>query len=398
MADEQFGELALVRRIDRIKALGDAAALLRAYSDKFIANELKQVAKRWGCRFLEFLEEALFVNSYAANKHLWLTDPLWPLKNDNNRGTFKDMPDKSKHALSQVTPQARHHYTLADQVNQLVTASEADPDMGFMTRLITLCSLPRTNPGNQLQYKRINGPYKLIMTATGDTRLPFGNLPRLILAWLCTEVVKTQSRDLVLGKSLSAFMRTLGMEPVGGGATGARTRLRNQMNRLFACSVTLIYANEHGIASIHAPVATRTELWWDPKRPDESSLWESRIRIGEELFNEIISHPVPLDMNILNALKRSSLGLDLYLWLTYRTFALQEQLRLSWRQVYRQFGADPSRSGDKFIVRNFRTKCLRELTKIKVSWPGLNYTTARGTLILSPSKPAITPAQRQLVK
>ena len=28
-------------------------------------------------------------------------------------------------------------------------------------------------------------------------------------------------------------------------------------------------------------------------------------------------------MNILKALKRSSLGLDWYLWLTYRTFALR---------------------------------------------------------------------------
>ena len=34
-------------------------------------------------------------------------------------------------------------------------------------------------------------------------------------------------------------------------------------------------------------------------------------------------------MNILKALKRSSLGLDLYLWLAYRTFALTRPLRLS---------------------------------------------------------------------
>ncbi len=107
MADEQFGELAAMRRIDRIKALSDAAALIRAHTGKFIAKELRQVAKRGCCRFLEFLEEALFVKSYAANKNLWLTDPRWPAKNDNNKGDFKDMRDKSKSALSQVTPQAR---------------------------------------------------------------------------------------------------------------------------------------------------------------------------------------------------------------------------------------------------------------------------------------------------
>ena len=89
-------------------------------------------------------------------------------------------------AIRDASPQALHHFTQADQVNQLVSASEADPDLGFMGRTMALCSLPRTNPGNRLQYKRVNGPFKLIMTATGDHKLPFGNLPRLILAWVST--------------------------------------------------------------------------------------------------------------------------------------------------------------------------------------------------------------------
>ena len=32
------------------------------------------------------------------------------------------------------SPQALHHFNRFDQVNQLVTASEADPDLGFMGR------------------------------------------------------------------------------------------------------------------------------------------------------------------------------------------------------------------------------------------------------------------------
>ncbi len=64
-----------------------------------------------------------------------------------------------------LTPQARHHFTRFDQVDQLVGASEADADLGFMARLLTLCSLPRTNPGNRLRYVRRNGPYKLGMIA-----------------------------------------------------------------------------------------------------------------------------------------------------------------------------------------------------------------------------------------
>ena len=79
-----------------------------------------------------------------------------------------------------------------------------------MARTMALCSLPRTNPGNRHQYKRVNGPYRLYMQAGPETKLPYGNLPRLILAWVSTEAVRTQSRELVLGKSFSEFMRTLG--------------------------------------------------------------------------------------------------------------------------------------------------------------------------------------------
>ena len=297
-------------------------------------------------------------------------------------------------AIREASPQALHHFTQADQVNQLVGASEAEADLGFMARMLVLCSLPRTNPGNRLQYKRVNGPYSLIMTAVGQTKLPFGNLPRLLLAWLCTEAVRTQNRELVLGKSLSDFMRTLGMEPVGG----VRTRLRNQMRRLFSAHVSLVYEDKRDMVIAGSQVADRAELWWNERKPDERVLWDSKIYLGEAFFNEIIRHPVPLDLNTLTALKRCSLGLDLYLWTAYRTFALTRPLRLTWRHLYRQFGVEPDRASDKKTVQNFRGKILRELKKIKLAWPGLNYATAPGVLILYPSTPAIPPSDhRQLV-
>ena len=301
--------------------------------------------------------------------------------------------------IRDATPQAVHHFTRFDQVNQLVEASEADPDMGFMARLMALCSLPRTNPGDRWKYVRRNGPYELIMISGGKTKLPYGNLPRLLLAWVCTEAVRTQSRELVLGSSLAEFMRRLGVYHNSAGRGGVQTRLRNQMERLFNASVQLIYNDDRVTASMTSPVASQTEFWWNPKRPDEPVLWESKIEIGEKFFQEIIRHPVPLDMNILKALKRTALGLDLYLWLTYRTFSLQRPLRLPWKQLYRQFGLHPSKADNKFIVRNFRQNVLRELVKIKTAWLDLNYATAKGVLVLYPSKPAITPAQQpQLVK
>ena len=289
-------------------------------------------------------------------------------------------------AIREASPQALHHFTQADQVNQLVSASEADADLGFMGRTMALCSLPRTNPGNRLQYKRVNGPYTLIMTATGNYKLPFGNLPRLLMAWVSTEAVRTQSREISLGDSLAEFMRTLGIYNSGG---QPQTRLRNQMDRLFNASVRLTYEDERGKQFIASHIADRGEFWWDERKPDEYSLWDSKIRLGEDLFNEIIQHPVPLDMNILAALKRSALGLDFYLWLVYRTFALRAPLRLSWPTLYRQFGVDPAKANNTRTVDDFRKDSLRELKKIKLAWPDLHYSTAKGVLILSPSAPTI---------
>ena len=245
------------------------------------------------------------------------------------------------------------------------------PSWASWRRLLALCSLPRTNPGNRLQYVRRNGPYTLGMSAGINNRLPYGTRPRLLLAWVCTEAIRTQSRELILGDSLSEFMRKVGIYSTSG---DKHTRLRNQMRRLFGCTVELIYQDEHGERSIASRIADRTEFWWNPKRPDDRTLWNSKIELGEKFFHEVITNPVPIDLNTLRAMKRSPLGLDLYLWLTYRTFGLKRPLPgLRGRCSTRQFGVDPARSSDKLIVNDFRKDCLRELQKIKgrVAGPAL---------------------------
>jgi hypothetical protein len=294
------------------------------------------------------------------------------------------------------TPQARHHFNRYKQIDALVGIGE-DPnsDMGFMARLLTLCSLPRTDPGTRLQYKRQNGPYKLIMLAGGDNKLPYGNLPRLLLAWVSTEAVKTQQRELILGQSLSAFMRQLGMSSNSGGGRGDRTRLRTQIDRLFNAHVQLIYETPGHKITASSAVADRTELWWNYRQPEQDTLWQSHIHLGEAFYNEIIAHPIPLDMRILKEMRRSSLGLDLYMWLSYKTFTLYSQgkkpERLSWERLYRQFGADPERAGDKYVIRDFRKDVLRELKKLKLCWPSLTFGTPVGCLEIRPCPPSINP-------
>ena len=90
----------------------------------------------------------------------------------------------------EATPQALHHFNHSNHVNQVIWTSEADAALGFMERLLALCLLPRTNPGNRLRYRR-------------GTSSPSANLPRLMFARPCTEAVQTTmlqggSREIAL--------------------------------------------------------------------------------------------------------------------------------------------------------------------------------------------------------
>ena len=183
-------------------------------------------------------------------------------------------------------PQAQRPFRMLDQVNALVDAREADPDIGFMARLLMLCSLPRTNPGDRDKYVRKNGPFTLVMFAGANQKLPFGNLPRLMLAWISTEAVRTQNRELVLGDSLADFMRALGIYSNSG---RVHIRLKNQMERLFQCHVQLVHEHEHGKRFVSSQIADQGEFWWCRAPTRRAVVVGKQDRVGREILQR--GHP-----------------------------------------------------------------------------------------------------------
>lgn len=289
-------------------------------------------------------------------------------------------------------PQAIHHWKQEDQVDALVEAGFSDPEVGYMTALLATCSLPRTDPGEAHQYVRQNGPFRLHLSRTGDELLPFGILPRLLLAWVCTEVVRTGSPKLFLGPSVAAFMRELGVQSSdSGGRYGIRTRVRDQMHRLFGAGLRVEYESEVELRtrSVRGPIVEETDLWWQPRQFKKVESWRSTVVLGSKFFSEIVGHPVPIDLGVLRAMKRSSLGVDLYLWLTYRLFRLERPLVLPWPQLYRQFAPEPERRTVS-AVNAFRSRVLRELVKLQAAWPGLGYGLKHGALVLRPTAPRVS--------
>jgi hypothetical protein len=235
--------------------------------------------------------------------------------------------------------------------------------IGFMARCLVQASMPHSKPqGNE--FIRRNGSFRLAMWSLDG--LPYGTIPRLIMSWITTEAVRTKSRDLVLGDNLSDFMSSLGLLRTGG-ARGDITRLKNQMTRLLSCAITCTYDNGKHFAVKHVTPVESANLWWDPKNPEQISLWESTLTLNSTFFAEVISSPVPLRMSTLAALRGSSMALDVYNWLTYRNFYAQLPSRIPWEALQAQFGAGyPMDTRGK---RNFKQKFLLSLKKVGIAYP-----------------------------
>ncbi len=257
--------------------------------------------------------------------------------------------------------------------------------LGFMARAMVQTTLPhKAVEGNE--FTRSNGHFSLTMLAPSAIGLPYGNIPRLLLSWLTTEAVRKKERLIPLGDNLSGFMRELDLVPTGG-RWGTIRRLREQTERLFSSSVSCRYQAEGGRAGGGFMMADKYALWWNPKTPNQGSLFTSHVHLSETFFNEIIDRPVPVDMRALKALKRSPLALDIYCWLTYRMSYLDRRTDIPWGLLQLQFGSDYAESGEG--RRNFKKNFLLQLRKVKAIYKDAKIEDGDRALILLPSKPHI---------
>ena len=269
-------------------------------------------------------------------------------------------------------------YSLAIEARE---AKEAGA-LGYMGRALVQATMPHKRvDGNE--FIRVNGALTLTMLAPSNIGLPYGSIPRLLMAWITTEAVKTKQQELILGSSLSKFMRQLDLVPTGG-RWGNITRLKEQMKRLFSTTISCNYQNQIIASGINMQIAEEYTLWWEPKQPEQATIWESTITLSKRFFDEIVTNPVPLDMSALKALKRSPMALDIYCWLTYRMSYLNRNIEIPWPVLQSQFGSNYAKDGQG--VRNFRRHFLQELTKVSCIYHEAAVEKGKIGLVLKPSK------------
>lgn len=267
-------------------------------------------------------------------------------------------------------------------------AEEADKAnaLGFMSRALAQATIPHSKADGP-EFTRRNGDLSLSILSPSDVGLPYGSKPRLLVAWVVSEAVRRQSRTLYLGASLSEFMAQLDLVPTGG-QWGTVTSLKQQMKRLFSSSITATYDSGDQFDLQNVQMVSRARLWWDPKRPDQTTLWQSTLTLGEDFFQEITQRPVPIDMRAYRILRDSPMCLDIYTWLTYRMSYLRKRTVVPWEALEAQFGSnyqDP---------KNFRAAFRKHLKRVLAVYHEAQVAEVERGIELRPSPPHV----RQLVE
>jgi len=257
--------------------------------------------------------------------------------------------------------------------------------LGFMARALVQATLPHSDP-KQPYFTRANfgGKLKFSIMAPPDIGVPYGSIPRILLAWLQQQAVLTKSPEISLGHSQNEFLERLGMHKGGQDAA----RVKEQARRLFTSmiSITGEKGNEFGFKNVH--IADEGMLLWNPKRPDQPGLWDSTITLSTPFFREVTEHAVPIDMRVLDHLRRSPMAIDVYVWLVYRLYRpLPRPMVIPWEALKAQLGSDYG--DDPKGLSNFRTKFLQRLKEVLLFYPEAKVIATKEGLLLKSSPPHI---------
>ncbi|MBK1668175.1 hypothetical protein CKO28_09010 [Rhodovibrio sodomensis] len=284
----------------------------------------------------------------------------------------------------------------ADQIRTAAAMMQppTEEELSFLHSGLCQTGLPHSRPSDDSRaWVRRNGNIRLVVTpGWGSARetdepkpigVPYGTRARLIMIYLQSEGVK--SRTIPLGRSMSAWIKSLGLT-VNGGPRGSITSIKTQVQRIANCQLKLEWDTvDHqgrliGENMQQSHIVRGLSMWADtPGR----ETWPSEVELTTEFHDHLREHAVPLDSRAIAELSETSLGLDVYAFLAYRLPKLDKPVKLPWIALMTQFGAHYGR------VADFAKRMRPVLQHVQLVYPDANIEQADGGLILKPSKPAI---------
>mgnify|MGYP000992905259 FL=1 len=218
--------------------------------------------------------------------------------------------------------------------------------------------------------------------------VPYGSRARLILLYLQTRALQSNSREVELGASMRDWMSRMNV------STGGQSYrdVKEQCNRLSACHLTFFWddADSKGRGSKFAKDSIVVGgLTFTEEDERQGSLWEERVLLSESFFKSLREHPVPVLESAIRQISSKSMAMDIYIWLAYRLHCLSEPTKISWQSLYAQFGAGYDE------IRHFKTRFPETLKVALNVYPEAKVDIGREGMTMYQSLPPIAHDRRQ---
>lgn len=262
---------------------------------------------------------------------------------------------------------------------------------GFTYSGFCMASLPHRSLPDDRQWVRKSDDFSLIIEPGklfrhGDEEgtlygVPFGPRARVILLYLQSEAIKTNSREVELGSSMRQWLERMGIER--GGKT--YRAFRDQAARISACRLTFAF-RKHGREGFlrDSIVDGGLSLFDIAADGRQGRLWKETVLLGEKFFQSLKKHPVPLWDGAISRLASQSLAIDIYCWLAYRLHLLSKPSVADWPALYAQFGASYAH------LYHFRPRFLESLKTALIVYPDARVGLSDDAgLTLHPSPPPV---------
>jgi hypothetical protein len=201
----------------------------------------------------------------------------------------------------------------------------------------------------------------------------------MILLYLQTRAIQTDSREVELGRSMHEWLDRMGLS-VGG---QTYRDIREQASRIAACNLTFAWEDAHSIGFEKGSIVKGGIHFSTNTNSEQGTLWEDRVMLSEAFFRELKAHPVPIWEPALRHIQNNSASIDIYIWLAYRLHSLSKPTTITWPAVFEQFGAGYAR------LRDFRKRFIEALQLALAVYPEAMVSVEEHGLLLHPSPPPI---------
>ena len=268
---------------------------------------------------------------------------------------------------------------MTNQTNK-INELQIEFERGFINRYFAQISLPHSKL-DVSTFTRQSGNFTLDIISDPKIGLPYGTYPRLLLAWICSEATKTQRTELHLGSNQSEFMRKLDISRQGSTISMLKEQTTRLVNSLFRVTIEA----ENSRARKNILIADSSFEFWET----HNGGWETHLNLNKKFLEDLLAHPVPIDLNVLHAIRKSPMAMDVYTWIAYRTYGIYTSggrpVKIPWESLQAQFAANFGGNLDKDILTadeiirkeaqakyNFKSKFLGSLDNLAKFYPDLN--------------------------